>query len=147
MAALIGEHVRAAVERDGAWLERVAARAAALQLHLLAAEIAVAAARCHRRVRDVVGESRAIFLAQQHADQVPGAGVTGLADHEWPLTDRETQVARLAVTGATDRTIAAQLGLSPRTVSNHLGAVYRKLDLDGRAALTAVFATVAQADR
>ena len=146
MAALIGDHVRAVVARDGAGLEVVAARAATLRLHLLAAEIAVAAARCHRRGRSVVGESRAIFLAQQHAAKASGASVSGLADHEWPLTDRETQVARLAVTGVTDRGIAAQLGLSPRTVSNHLGAVYRKLDLDGRAALTAVFGTVAPAE-
>ncbi|MBA3281530.1 MAG: helix-turn-helix transcriptional regulator, partial [Acidimicrobiia bacterium] len=47
----------------------------------------------------------------------------------------ELQMARLAVGGATNRDIASQLFVSPRTVENHLGAVYRKLGVAGRPGL------------
>jgi DNA-binding NarL/FixJ family response regulator len=42
------------------------------------------------------------------------------------LTDREVQVLRLAARGLTNRTIAAQLGISDRTVGHHLAHAYDK---------------------
>ena len=51
------------------------------------------------------------------------------------LTPREAEVARLAARGETSRAIAAQLGISVRTVDNLLGKVYLKLGIAGRAAL------------
>ena len=51
------------------------------------------------------------------------------------LTERETDVLRLVVEGLTARQIATRLGLSPRTVENHLQHVLRKLRLHSRAAL------------
>ena len=51
------------------------------------------------------------------------------------LTDREADVIRLVVEGLTARQIASRLGLSPRTVENHLQHVLRKLELNNRAAL------------
>ncbi len=53
----------------------------------------------------------------------------------------ELQVARLAAAGETNRSIAGALFLSPRTVENHLGAVYRKLGVNGRPGLLARAAT------
>ena len=53
----------------------------------------------------------------------------------------ELHVARLAATGLTNRDIAGQLFISPRTVENHLGAVYRKLGVANRAALATRAAT------
>ena len=38
--------------------------------------------------------------------------------------------------GATNREIAAELGLSAKTVMHHSVAIYRKLDVRGRAAAT-----------
>ena len=55
------------------------------------------------------------------------------------LTARERDVARAAARGATSRAIADELGLSARTVDNHLGSVYAKLGVSGRTELAAVF--------
>jgi DNA-binding CsgD family transcriptional regulator len=52
------------------------------------------------------------------------------------LTQREREVANLAAGGLSDREIAVQLVVSPRTVHTHLGRVYRKLGITGRRALT-----------
>lgn len=60
------------------------------------------------------------------------------ADVDDALTDRECEVAFLAATDATSREIADHLGLSARTVDNHLRRVYRKLDIGGRSELTAL---------
>lgn len=56
------------------------------------------------------------------------------------LTARERQVAALAAAGHTSAKIAARLGLSGRTVNNHLGRVYQKLGISGRAELRAALA-------
>jgi DNA-binding NarL/FixJ family response regulator len=51
------------------------------------------------------------------------------------LTRRETDVFRLASRGLKNREIAAELGLSPKTIKTHLRNIYRKLDLSGKAEL------------
>ena len=51
------------------------------------------------------------------------------------LTPRERDVARLVAEGQRNREIAGALGISTRTVENHLRAIYEKLGVENRARL------------
>jgi DNA-binding NarL/FixJ family response regulator len=53
------------------------------------------------------------------------------------LTRRERDVLAQLTTGATNKEIAARLGLAPKTVMHHSMAVYRKLGVRSRAEATA----------
>ena len=64
----------------------------------------------------------------------PGAQAARLSSG---LTARETQVLRLVAAGKTNRTIAADLFISERTVERHVSNIFTKLDLSSRAAATA----------
>ncbi|MGH8929081.1 MAG: LuxR C-terminal-related transcriptional regulator [Egibacteraceae bacterium] len=52
------------------------------------------------------------------------------------LTPKEAEVAWHACQGQTNREIAHQLGVTPRTVAFHLGNIYRKLDVRSRSELS-----------
>ncbi len=52
------------------------------------------------------------------------------------LTDRETEVLRMVAKGLSAKQIATRLGLSHRTVENHVQATLRKLHLANRVELT-----------
>jgi DNA-binding NarL/FixJ family response regulator len=54
-----------------------------------------------------------------------------------PLTSRELQVLRLVAGGATNKTIAAELALSEKTVDRHVSNILAKLDVPSRTAATA----------
>jgi DNA-binding CsgD family transcriptional regulator len=53
------------------------------------------------------------------------------------LTPREVEVLRLIAAGRSDREIAAALGLSYRTVTNHVASILTKLDAPSRSAAAA----------
>jgi DNA-binding CsgD family transcriptional regulator len=55
------------------------------------------------------------------------------------LTEREQEIAAFAAAGHASKEIASALRISVRTVDTHLGRVYRKLGVDGRAGLADVF--------
>lgn len=61
------------------------------------------------------------------------------------LTPRESEVARLAARGMTNRTIADALRLSERTVHHHCEAIFGKLGIRSRWQLSDALAEVAQA--
>ncbi|OWY60812.1 hypothetical protein B7486_67160 [cyanobacterium TDX16] len=56
------------------------------------------------------------------------------------LTRREQEVAGLAAEGQSNQEIADRLGLSVRTVENHLQRAYEKLGIPGRDELAAALA-------
>jgi DNA-binding CsgD family transcriptional regulator len=64
-------------------------------------------------------------------------------DHTAPagldLTPQQAQISKLVAEGATNREIAAQLFLSPRTVEHHLRNIFAKLGIRSRVELTAFF--------
>lgn len=53
------------------------------------------------------------------------------------ITDREREVLRLVASGHTNRSIAAELTISEKTVERHLANIFTKLDVSNRAAATA----------
>jgi HD-GYP domain-containing protein (c-di-GMP phosphodiesterase class II) len=70
------------------------------------------------------------------------AGQRAPARREWPagLTAREVEVLALVARGHTNREVAQRLVMSPKTVSNHVEHIYRKIDVTSRAGAT-LFAT------
>jgi len=61
-------------------------------------------------------------------------GRMGVVPSEARLSPRELEVLRLIAAGHTTAEIAAQLYLSPRTVTTHLTSIYSKLGFNNRAA-------------
>jgi len=59
-------------------------------------------------------------------------------DRRAQLSPQERQIAQLVAEGKTNKEIAAQLYLSPKTIEYHLGNAYRKLDIHSRAELTRI---------
>ena len=49
------------------------------------------------------------------------------------LTHRQLEILALIMAGGSDRHIAAQLGISPGTVSNHVATILQKLHAQNRA--------------
>ncbi|MDF3307168.1 LuxR C-terminal-related transcriptional regulator [Rhodococcus sp. T2V] len=58
-----------------------------------------------------------------------------------PLTRREQEIARLVATGKTNREIADELVISPRTVDTHVQRILTKLDFTSRSQVAALIAT------
>ena len=52
------------------------------------------------------------------------------------LSPREREVLALLAGGGTSRDIARSLGISTRTISSHIGSIYRKLGIGGRVEAT-----------
>jgi DNA-binding NarL/FixJ family response regulator len=65
------------------------------------------------------------------------APATPSADAQGGLTRRERQVLRLVAAGMTNKAIAAELGVSEKTVDRHVSNIFVKLDVPSRAAATA----------
>ena len=137
---------------EGEWLPVLAADAAAraarsagglmaaaddlarLGANLLAAETATRAATEHAaagRQRDAAAWRRRAgeLLAECEGTRSPGVAQ---ADGPVPLTDREREIALLAATGLSSKTISGRLFLSVRTVDNNLARVYTKLGIAER---------------
>ncbi len=105
--------------------------------------------RLHRARRRVEGRERLraaleIFEGlgaepwiEQTNDELRSAGAirrNPVADPD-ELSPQEVRVARAVAGGATNKEVAAQLYLSPKTIDFHLGRVYRKLGIHSRTEL------------
>ncbi|MBS4098708.1 MAG: hypothetical protein KGZ83_17945 [Sulfuricella sp.] len=58
------------------------------------------------------------------------------------LSERERQIARHFAEGRSHKGIALDFEISPSTVRNHLSTIYRKLDIHGKAELTALLSQI-----
>jgi DNA-binding CsgD family transcriptional regulator len=79
-------------------------------------------------VTRVRGRLRQLGVRRNLAPARPASGWTG-------LTDSELAVVRLVAAGQTNRQIAAQLFLSPNTISSHLRRIFSKLGISSRVEL------------
>lgn len=70
-------------------------------------------------------------------DRRPFAIRPGEIPAEWGLSDRETEVARLAQQGLSNKDIAEQLHISPNTVKTHLRLIFDKSGVRSRFELIA----------
>ncbi|MFI6735518.1 LuxR C-terminal-related transcriptional regulator [Nonomuraea sp. NPDC050451] len=99
-----------------------------------------AEARSHlQRAKEAFDRLGAAPWSARAAGELRAAGVSvpnrATDDPLASLTPQELQVVRLAVTGASNREIATQLFLSPRTVASHLYNAFPKLGITSRAEL------------
>ncbi len=85
------------------------------------------------RAEDLFEQLGATAWAQRAAAEVARLGLKRSA--ALSLTPTEGRVARLVGEGYSTRAVAAELGISPRTVETHLASVYGKLGLSSRAEL------------
>ncbi|MFP5282624.1 MAG: helix-turn-helix transcriptional regulator, partial [Actinomycetes bacterium] len=89
-----------------------------------------------RRYGGAQVERPAAAVLRQARQHLGGSADSAAALPPGPLTHRETEVARLAGAGMSDREIADELVLSIRTVQSHLASVYRKLGIGSRTELS-----------
>ena len=85
-----------------------------------------------RATRDI---ARICRTMRQHGVPVPYPWRGGRRSHGDGLSSREREIALLAVAGRTNREIAADLFLSPRTVESHISSALRKLGCRSRGEL------------
>ncbi len=96
-----------------------------LKLHTLAAQAAT-----------VRAEAAALLQQAAGASSAPGAATIDPAVLKG-LTPRELEVLRLVADGKTDKEIAEELVISPRTANRHIANIFLKIDVTSRAAAAA----------
>lgn len=132
-------HARGLCYRDGDLLDVAADQFVAAGAAVLAADAAAQAAVEHARssqqIKQLASSARAQRLAADSGSRTPA--VTAAAT-PLPLTDRQGEIATLAARGLSNRDIAEQLCISPRTVDGHLSRIFCQLGIEGRDQLAGV---------
>src|SRR5262249_2041118 len=131
-------HAAAARARKAPELARAASDFETLGAMLLAAEASAAAAEAFSRDGDRRAAAAALGRSSAPPPAREGAATPALfrTARPAPLSKREREIVRLAVTGMASKEIAQRLYLSVRTVDNHLQHAYTKLGVTSRAGLT-----------
>jgi DNA-binding CsgD family transcriptional regulator len=127
-------HVHALIARDPDALQRSASdfeRCGAWLLALEALADCVSAYRYQGHSSQATAIAHRALALRQRCENPESPALRVLNDVPL-LTRAELQVATLAATSKTNKEIAEQLVISPRTVENHLRHVYRKLAIRGR---------------
>lgn len=136
LTILFARHAEAAASRDGPSLDAVASSFRVIDATLLAAETFAQASLAHKRAGRSASMRRSRAEAAVLAGHCQGATTPALRQFMVPvLTERERDVARLAVAGLSNMDIARRLVISKRTVDNHLHKIYAKLGINSRWAL------------
>jgi DNA-binding CsgD family transcriptional regulator len=135
LVQLLADHATAVVDRDLTRLRDVIDRARAIGAEALAAEGHAAASVIAPGVEGV----RHAHLAGHHHRRCRGLRSPLLDGVPSPITERQGQIAALASMGYSSKDIAAKLHLSARTIDNHLRAVYRIFEINGRMQLPDLF--------
>ena len=131
----IALHATAALDRDAEAL-MIAARALSDGGQRGAAiDAADHAAELFRAAHAAESERKAVQFAAGLAAGSTDFRLRRSPDRSGELTVRERAIALAAAGRESSREIAERLGLSVRTVDNHLARVYRKLGVSGRAEL------------
>lgn len=133
---LYAAHARGLADGDASAVRRAAGGFEDVGAVLLAAEAYAQLAKLLHDQGRAVAATGAQLAARRLADQCESANTPALSlASGLDLTERELEIAQLAVHGLSDREIAEQLVISPRTVNTHLHRCYTKLGIDGRADL------------
>lgn len=140
LVAAICAHARAAAAEDAAALLSAASALAVTGSSVGAVAAATHAAALFASVRDAENERRATLIAKANAVGLTGWWPEFSPGSSFDLSVREQDIARAASNRETSREIAERLGISTRTVDNHLTNIYRKLGVSGRRELRDVFA-------
>lgn len=137
---IFAEHARAVRARDVGRLAAMVDELEALGLVTSAVEVAHGLARAAReRGEPMTARRWDVRAAELVAASPPMARWTTDGEPE-RLSRRELEIVGLVVDRLTSREISARLGITVKTVDNHLGAIYRKLGVSGRVELRRVWA-------
>lgn len=136
--ATLAAYARAMASGDAAGLEYLSGQLAGYEADLVAAEAASRAADVFARQGRRRRAEQLGAVARQQAAECEGVRSPALTTPPAQLTAREAEIARLAAQQTTSDEIARRLGVSRRTVDNHLAAVYTKLGINRRTDLPRV---------
>lgn len=136
LAAALLAHAELLDAGDAEGLLDLAPTLPPLGLTLSGAEAASQSARLFERIGSSTDARRAEFVAATLAQPLADVRSPTLGRPRG-LTPREREIATLAADRQRSRDIAAALGISARTVDNHLAAVYQKLGVTNRSDLAA----------
>ncbi len=84
-------------------------------------------------ILDQAATQRVLSWVKTHGISSPGSG-------REPLSPQEQRIVALVAEGKTNKEIAADLRLSPKTVKNYLSTIFQKLQITRRTQAVALFA-------